>query len=205
MGATGRRQSGRRWVMQTWLLLLLISLPALGQEAEVRHPWHGTQWHAAMVNGLPAALGTGLSSGGSLRWLRDVGGVRWVWGSELSAGSATEYGASWQVSQLDVRLRALAGVQAALGRGKLALLLGAGPTLVREHRLRNQGERLGLSGEALEQTSWGALGSLDLNASVAAPVAGPWVAVVSAGPAVHVGSDGAALGWTTLLGVGWMP
>lgn len=201
------RGLGRRAVAQAWLLAALYTLPALAEEPEPAHPWSGTQLHAAMVNGLPAVLGTGMSTGASLRWLQPLGSgqSRWVWGGEVSVSSSTEYGASWQVSQTDMRVRALVGAQAALGRGRMALLLGAGPTAVLENRLRNQGERLGLSGDALEQNRWGALASLDLNWSVAAPVAGQWAAVVSAGPALHLGSSGAALGWTTLLGVGWMP
>jgi hypothetical protein len=210
-GGTGgwrrRRWVARTWIALTWIAASLLALPAMAEEPEPDHPWRGKQLHAALLNGLPAVLGTGMSTGASLRWLQPLrqGQARWVWGTEISAGSATEYGASWQVSQLDLRLRAVVGAQAALGRGKMALLLGAGTTLVREDRLRNQGERLGLSGDALEQSSWGALGSLDLSWSLAAPVAGPWAAVVSAGPALHLGSSGAAMGWTTLLGVGWMP
>lgn len=202
------RAGGRRrcWAL-AWLAASLFALPALAEESEPDHPWRGKQLHAAMVNGLPAVLGTGMSTGASLRWLQPLrqAQTRWVWGGEISASSSTEYGASWQVSQTDMRVRVLAGAQAALGRGKMALLLGAGPTAVRENRLRNQGERLGLSGDALEQNSWGALASVDLSWSVAAPVVGPWAAIVSAGPALHVGSNGAALGWSTLLGVGWMP
>lgn len=208
MRVKGGKAGGRRrcWAL-AWLVASLFALPALAQEAEPAHPWSGKQLHAAMINGLPAVLGTGMSTGGSLRWLQPLGQAqtRWVWGGELSVSSSTEYGASWQVSHTDMRVRVLGGVQAALGRGKMALLLGAGPTAVLENRLRNQGERLGLSGDALEQNSWGALASVDLSWSVAAPVVGPWAAIVSAGPALHVGSNGAALGWTTLLGVGWMP
>lgn len=207
-GREGNRGGcGRRRVALAWLAASLFALPALAEEAEPAHPWSGAQLHAAMINGLPAVLGTGMSTGGSLRWLQPLRRrqARWVWGGELSVSSSTEYGASWQVSHTDMRVRVLGGVQAALGRGKMALLLGAGPTAVLENRLRNQGERLGLSGDALEQNSWGALASVDLSWSVAAPVVGPWAAIVSAGPALHVGSNGAALGWTTLLGVGWMP
>lgn len=169
---------------------------------ELPHRLAGSQLNLAMSNSLPASLGTGLSTGLAARWLQPG---RWTWGGEFSGSTATEYGASWEVHHLDVRVRALAGVQGSLGRGRVAALLGIGATAIRENRLRNQGERLGLSGEALEQTTWGALGSADLLAVVSLPVVGPWAAVVAAGPALHIGQSGAAAGWTAQLGVGWLP
>lgn len=203
--------SAGRWRRraQAWAALWLLALagPAWAEPAAPPAERSGRQLHLAMLNALPADLGTGLSSGAAVRWLQPLGPGqgRWLWGGELSAGSTTEYGASWQVTQRDLRLRAVTGVQAALGRGRAALLLGAGPTVISEQRLRAQGERLGLSGAALEQHGWGALASLDLTLSVAAPVVGAWTALVSAGPALHLGGSDPALGWTTALGVGWMP
>lgn len=162
----------------------------------------GSQLNLALTNGLPAVLGTGMSTGVALRWLQPG---RWTWGGELSGASATEYGASWQVAHLDIRARGLVGVQAALGRARVAALLGLGVTAVQENRLRQQGERLGLTGDALEQTTWGALASADLLAVVAVPVTGAWAAIVAGGPALHVGQDGPRAGWTAQLGVGWLP
>ena len=162
----------------------------------------GRQLNVMLTNGLPAALGTGLSTGLSMRWLQP--GL-WTWGGEVSGATATEYGASWQVAHLDLRARGLVGAQVAQGRSRLAALLGLGVTAVRENRLRQQGERLGLTGEALEQTAWGALASADLMVVVTVPVVGPWAAVVAAGPALHLGQNGVAAGWTAQLGVGWLP
>ena len=213
--------SGRRLVLQSAArALLAVALagalavpgPAQAQSAQdgadpdepvqAASAWAGSQAHVALTNGLPAALGTGLSMGLAARWLQPG---RWTWGGEVSASSATEYGASWEVTQRDLRARGLLGLQAAMGRGRMALLLGLGVTAVQESRLRNQGERLGLSGEALEQAAWGALASADLLAVVSVPVVGAWAAVVAAGPALHVGQGGARAGWTAQLGVGWLP
>lgn len=206
------------WAVARWLVILGIAgwsmAPAFAaadspsaaddpdQTVELPHRLAGSQLNLAMNNSLPASLGTGLSTGLAARWLQPG---RWTWGGELSGSTATEYGASWEVNHLDVRARAVVGLQGSIGRGRVAVLLGLGPTAIRENRLRNQGERLGLSGEALEQTTWGALGSADLLAVVSLPVVGPWAAVVAAGPALHISQSGTAAGWTAQLGVGWLP
>ena len=155
-----------------------------------------------LLLGLPAALGTGLSTG--------VGagissGDRFAWGARVSWSTATESSLLWTVTQADLRLRATAAIQQRAGRGQFALRLGLGPTIVHESRLRNQGQRAGLTGSDLETSAWVPLPAADLEGVVALHVAGPWLLLLSGGPALAIVDGGARWGWTAQLGAGWQP
>jgi hypothetical protein len=155
-----------------------------------------------LLVGLPAALGTGLSTGiGAGVSLGD----RLAWGARVSWSTATESSLPWTVTQADLRLRATAAIQQRAGRGRFALRLGLGPTIVHESRLRNQGMRAGLTGSDLETSSWVALPAADLEAVVALHVAGPWLFLLSGGPSLAIVDGNARWGWTAQLGAGWQP
>jgi len=155
-----------------------------------------------LVLGQPAALGTGLSTGAgagaSYGRLLAVG-VRASW------STATESSLAWQVTQADYKLRATAAIQGAVGRGRFALRLGAGPTIVHETRLRYQAARAMATGSAAETSATAGLAAGDLEAVVAVHIAGPWLLTVSAGPSLTIIDGGAHTGWTALIGTGWQP
>ena len=111
----------------------------------------------------------------------------------------------WTTTQDDLRLRAVGGVQRAVGRVTLALRLGAGTTIVHEDRVRNLGTRAGLMGSDLETTAVDALPAADLEAVVLMHVFGPWSMVVNGGPSIDVLDGGSHVGWTAELGVAWQP
>jgi len=147
-----------------------------------------------LVLGQPAALGTGLSTGvgagASYGRLLAVG-LRASW------STATESSMAWQVTQADYKLRATAAVQRAVGRGRLALRLGAGPTLVHETRLRNQ--------STLQTSATSPLAAGELEGVVAVHIVGPWLLTMSGGPSLTIIDGGAHVGWTSLIGAGWQP
>jgi hypothetical protein len=150
----------------------------------------------------PAALGTGLSTGvgaGASYGRRVALGLRASW------STATESSLAWQVTQADFKLRATAALQGAVGRGRFALRLGAGPTIVHETRLRNQGMRAGLTGADLQTSATATLPAGDLEGVVAIHIAGPWLLTMSGGPTLTILDGGAHLGWTALIGTGWQP
>lgn len=155
-----------------------------------------------LVLGQPAALGAGLSTGvgAGASYGRLVAlGVRAAW------STATESSLAWQVTQADFRLRATGTVQRAVGRGRFALRLGAGPTIVHETRLRNQGMRAGLTGADLETSATTTLAAGELEGVVAIHIAGPWLLTVSGGPTLTIIDGAAHAGWTALIGTGWQP
>ena len=155
-----------------------------------------------LVLALPATWQTGLASG--------VGagvsvGRTFAFGARASWATSTESSIAWTVTDDDMRLRATAAVQRAAGRGLFALRLGLGPTFVYEDRVRNQGQRAGLTGSALETTALATLPAGELEAIVAVHVGGPWLLVLEGGPSLLVDGGAAHGGWTTQLGVGWQP
>jgi hypothetical protein len=157
---------------------------------------------AGLTLALPTTLQTGLSMGAG-------GGVSlgrtFAWGLRGSWSSATESSLAWAVTHDDFRLRGTFAAQRRVGRGMLALRLGAGPTLIYERRVRNQGVRAGLTGSDLEASSLALAPAGELEGVVAVHVAGPWLFVLSGGPSLLILDGGAHLGWTTQLGVGWQP
>ena len=157
---------------------------------------------AGLILGLPAAFPTGMSTGvGAGAML----GRRLAWGIRASWSTASESSIDWTVTRADLKLRAAVAIQHDAGRGRLALRLGLGPTIVHEDRLRNQGARAGLTGSDLETTALTALPAADLEAVVAVHVAGPWLLTMSGGPTVVVADGTLHGGWVAQLGAGWQP
>ena len=155
-----------------------------------------------LIVGFPAVLPTGLSRGVGVGVAK---GDTLAIGARISWVTATESSMAWRVTHDDLRLRATAAVQHALGRGTLGLRLGAGGTLVHESRLRNQGERAGLTGDDLKTSAYELLPAVDLDAVVQLAIAGPWRVVMSGGPSVVLLDGSANASWTAQLGVAWQP
>jgi hypothetical protein len=149
---------------------------------------------AALPTGLAKGVGVGVSSGRQLAW-----GARAAW------LTATESSLPWTVTHSDLRMRVTGAAQAAAGRGTIGLRLGLGGTLVHESRVRNQGMRAGLSGSALETSTFAMLPAADLDVVVALHVAGPWLLVTSGGPSIDVLDRKLHGGWSAQLGVAWQP
>jgi len=151
---------------------------------------------------LPAALGTGLSTGIGLGAMV---GHRFRVGMRVSGSTASESSIDWAVTHTELRLRAAADFQHVAGRGAFGLRLGVGPTIVHETRVRNQGARAGLTGADLENTAFSLLPSVDLDAVVGVHIAGPWLLMVSGGPSASWVSGDFKAGWSALVGTGWQP
>jgi hypothetical protein len=155
----------------------------------------------ASPSSLPAGLSTGLAAGVT----RECGctlayGVRASWSTESGASQ------EWQVTDQELRLRATAALRHRAGRGTVALRLAAGTTVIYEDRVHQQGTRAGLMGSALENREFAALPAGELEAVINLHVAGPWLAIVSAGPQLVVESGGTVHGgFTAQLGVAWQP
>jgi hypothetical protein len=155
-----------------------------------------------LVLALPARLGTGLSSGvgAGVTW-----GRRLAWGVRGSWSSATESSLVWTVSHHDFRLRGVAVLQQPAGRGTFGLRLGLGPTLVYEHRTRNQGSRAGLTGNDLENSALAAFPAGELEGVVSLHIVGRWLLVLAGGPTAIVDDGALHFGWTAQIGAGWQP
>jgi hypothetical protein len=155
-----------------------------------------------LVLALPARLPAGLSSGLGVGVTR---GRRFAWGVRGSWSSATESSLVWTVSHDDFRLRGVAVLQQPAGRGVFGLRLGLGPTLVYEHRTRNQGARAGLTGADLETSALAAFPGGELEGVVSLHIFGRWLLVLSGGPTGIVADGGVHFGWTAQIGAGWQP
>jgi hypothetical protein len=159
---------------------------------------------AQLVLALPAALATGLSTGvGANYSRRATQSGMFAYGASASWSTATEYTLIDAVRNDDIRLRLCGLVQRPIGRGILALRLSAGGTLVYEDRTRAQGNRAGLSGSALDTTTWSMLPAADAEGVVFLRVWESWGMSVSGGPTLHIVNSGARWGWTSGLGVTW--
>jgi len=151
---------------------------------------------------LPAALGTGLSTGVGAGAMV---GRRFRLGLRVAGSTATESSIDWAVTHTELRLRAAADFQHVAGRGALGLRLSVGPTIVHETRLRNQGSRAKLTGSDLETTAFSTLPSIDLDAVIGVHIFGPWLLIVSGGPTASWVSGDFKPGWSALIGTGWQP
>jgi len=147
-----------------------------------------------LVLALPTALGSGLSSGFGL-------GVTWgrLFAAEARASwsTATESSIPWTVTQSDLRLRVGGVLQRTLGRARVGLRLGIGPTIVHETRLRN--------GSTLQTSAFATLPAGELEAVVAIHLFGPWLVTLSGGPSAALDDPGLRGGWVSLIGAGWQP
>jgi hypothetical protein len=169
-------------------------------------PSHGSLvLDAAMLVASPSALPAGISTGVAAGITRECGctlayGARISWSTE--SGSSQQ----WIVTDQELRLRATAALRHRAGRGTLALRLAAGATVIYEDRLHQQGMRAGLTGDALENRAFAALPAGEVEAVIALHVAGPWLAIVSAGPQLVIDSGGTPHGgFSAQLGVAWQP
>jgi hypothetical protein len=190
---------------------LALSAPAAWAQGDGRRPVDevlpvtstgSTAVDAGLQLALPARLPTGLSSGIGAGVTR---GRRFAWGVRGSWSSATESSLVWTVSHQDFRLRGVAALQQAIGRGVFALRLGLGPTFVYEHRTRNQGARAGLTGTDLETSALAVFPGADLEGVVTLHILGRWSVVLSGGPTAIVADGGLRWGWTAQIGAGWQP
>lgn len=143
---------------------------------------------------LPTTLGPSLSTGFGVGVLR---GGTFAWGARASWSTATESSLAWTVTQWDLRLRVDGAVQRRIGRARVGLRLGLGPTIVHETRDRNGG--------TAETTESALLPAGELEAFVALHVFGPWLCVVSGGPSAVLEGGALHAGWVSLIGVGWQP
>jgi hypothetical protein len=143
---------------------------------------------------LPTTLGPSLSTGFGLGVLR---GGTFAWGARASWSTATESSIDWTVTQWDLRLRVDGAVQHRIGRARVGLRLGVGPTIVHETRDRNQA--------TVETTASALLPAGELEAFVALHILGPWLCVLSGGPSAVIDDGALHAGWVSLIGVGWEP
>jgi hypothetical protein len=151
---------------------------------------------------LPAALGTGLSTGVGAGAMV---GRRFRLGLRVAGSTASESSIDWAVTHTELRLRAAADFQHVAGRGAFGIRLGVGPTIVHETRDRNQAARAGLTGSAAQTTAFSTLPSIDLDAVVGLHIAGPWLLMLSGGPSASWVSGDFKAGWSALIGTGWQP
>jgi len=147
-----------------------------------------------LVLALPTALGPGLSTGFGLgaTW-----GRRFALEARASWSTATESSIPWTVTQSDLRLRVGGVLQRTLGRARVGLRLGVGPTIVHESRLRN--------GSTLQTSAFATLPAGELEAFVAVHLFGPWLVTLSGGPSAALDDPGFRGGWVSLIGAGWQP
>jgi hypothetical protein len=175
--------------------------PAFSDETW-RYSSHGAlAIDGGLAVGFPAALPTGLARG-------VAAGVTWgrvlAVGARVSYMTASESSAAWLVTHRDLGLRVTGSLQHAAGRAVLGLRLGVGGTLVHESRLRHQGMRAGLEGDALRTSASAMLPAAQLDAVVGVAVKGPWRLSLSGGPGIVL-DDGAHAGWSAGVGIGWQP
>jgi hypothetical protein len=195
--------------MQDMRWLPLVFLPALAHADPGRLlsddtftvPPAGT-WlvDAGVITGLPAALPAGMSTGLGAGITRTCGCL-FSYGARISWSTVDETSESWLVTQQDLRLRLTGAIRHDAGRGSIALRLGAGGTLVREIRDRQQSSRLG---DPIETHALRMLPAAELEAVVSLHIAGSWAVVISGGPSIDY-DGGFRGGWISELGVGWQP
>lgn len=147
-----------------------------------------------LVFALPTALGPGLSTGFGIGVTR---GRVLAWEARASWSTATESSVAWTVTQSDLRLRVGGVIQHTLGRARVGLRLGVGPTIVHETRLRNS--------STLETSAFSTLPAGEVEAFVAVHVFGPWLFNMAGGPSAAIDSGNLRGGWVSLIGVGWQP
>jgi hypothetical protein len=195
-----------RWSAVGWPGALVAVWASLTQMAladeSAGGPGSGLDAHAGLFVGKPAALPTGLSTGGGAGF---AWGARLAWGAETAWSTATEHSTTHTVRHSDLRLHATGALRRAIGRGSFALRLGAGGTLVHETRRRDQGERAGLTGDDLETSAWRMLPSADLTLVTSLALVGAWGVEVSGGPAAYLREGEVHAGWSAMLGVAWRP
>lgn len=160
---------------------------------------------AGVVSALPALMEVGQMLGGMAALT--VGYGPFLYGVRASVAAAEEYSQSWRVSHTEVRLRALGGVRAAVGRGTWILRLGLGLTVVHEERERHDVEEVGVSNVVASDSASAAVPAVDLEGGLVLHLAGDWGLALFAGPTLHFGPDtgGARWGYTGSVALVWTP
>ena len=191
------------------LALVALSATTAAAQEGPPIPSDSFEWRAGaspmidggLVVGFPTALPTGMSKGlgGGITF----GDCPLRWGARAAWVTATESTEAWKVTHSDLRLRLSGSAQHDAGRGSIGVRLGAVGTLVQESRVRNQGERAGLMGDALSTSAFAFVPAADLEAVVGLHVNGSWLVVVSGGPSLAVVDGGPRWSWTAELGVAW--
>lgn len=157
--------------------------------------------YVATPSQLPAGMSTGIAAG-----VTRGCGCSLAYGARVSWSQLTESSPIWSVSQWDMKLRASGALRHRAGRGVLSLRLSAGATIVREDRVRNQAMTAGLTGGAFETKAYALMPAGELEGVIALHIAGPWLAIVSAGPSLLVDpSGGVRGGFVAEMGIGWQP
>lgn len=197
------------WGSRTLAILVLVAPAGAGAQPpapedlwRIDAPRCRLALDGGLAVGFPAALPTGLTRGLGLGVQGIARGERLAWGVRASLTTATESSAAWEVEHRELRLRATGSLQHAAGRGTLALRLGLGGALVREHRTRHQGMRAGLEGDELETSALALLPIASLEGVIALGVRGPWSLRIAGGPTVIL-DGGPRAGWTGEIGVAW--
>ena len=184
------------------LALLLVPRPAGAQAPAVTATLPRDIVEARVLMALPAALPTGMMTGIDAAFTRSW--RRWLaWGVRASWATATEYTPSWSVRDDDIRLRVVGVLHHQVGRATLALRLGLGGTVVHEGRTRSQGARAGLTGDALETSTWAFLPAMELEPTVVMRIIGGWGLSLSGGPSLHIVNRHANWGWISAVGIAW--
>ena len=158
---------------------------------------------ASFVAGRPLAMPTGLSSGVGVS--ATAARCAFRWGVRAALVTASESTMAWDVTQTDLQLRALAGLERRVGRGRLGMRIGAGATVIHESRERVQGSRAGASGEDLEMTANQLVPVADVEAVVGLHVFGPWLITISGGPSFAAIDGDPDVRWVSMIGIGWQP
>ena len=209
---TLRRVDVRHGLLLSWMLLATVVHGQARAEGPRPQDHDDRGWavrstgpltlDAGLVMASPAALGTGFSTGVGAGATR---GKILAWGVRASWSTATESSLAWMVTHGELRLRAAGVIQRDVGRGRFALRLGLGPTIVHETRLRNQGMRAGLTGSDLETSSVSTLPAADAEGVVTTHIAGRWLLTMSGGPSITLLDGKARAGWMAQIGAGWQP
>jgi hypothetical protein len=187
------------------LLSLAIAAPAAAQPAATDDAWSFDAPDCLVVDGgaalgFPTLLPTGLARGLSVGINQ---GRRLAWGARVALTTLTETTEAWRVTHQEMRARVTGSLQHDAGRGTLALRAGLGGAVVREARLRNQGMRAGLEGDALSTTAYALVPVASLDAVVAVRVRGPWIIQLAGGPVVAMYDGRARGGWSAEVGLAW--
>jgi hypothetical protein len=152
----------------------------------------------------PTALPAGISTGVAAGVTRGCG-CSFAYGARASWSTDTGSTSAWTVTQWDLRLRASGLVRKRAGRGTFALRLDVGGTVVHEDRVRTQSMAAQLVGGPFEQNAFALMPAGELEGVVSLHIAGPWLAVVSAGPSLVIDNGAVHGGFVAGLGVAWQP
>lgn len=153
----------------------------------------------------PSALGTGLLLGPSVAadWATGL----WRIGMRAHLGLSTEHDLTWEVSHVEVRAAARAGVAVPWGRGEAGLGFSAGVLLLSEARARHQSDRLDAAGLEAERSASTVGPYAALDGRVRLFVLDPWAIALEGGPNLTLLSLGAdtrwVLGWSAALAVSY--